>query len=76
MPDLHGTYFYADFCTEFIRTFTVVGGAAQGEADRTADLAPGGGLSIDAITSFGEDARGEMYILDRGGEVYRIVPGT
>lgn len=76
MPDLHGTYFYADFCTEFIRTFTVVGGAAQDAADRTADLAPGSGLSIDAITSFGEDARGEMYIVDRGGEVYRIVPGT
>jgi glucose/arabinose dehydrogenase len=76
MPDLHGTYFYADFCTALIRTFTVVGGAAQNQADRTADLAPGGGLSIDALTSFGEDARGELYIADRGGEIFKIVPGN
>jgi len=76
MPGLHGTYFYSDFCSEFIRTFTVVGGAPQNQTDRTADLAPGGGLSIDAVTSFGEDARGELYIADRGGEIFKIVPGN
>jgi glucose/arabinose dehydrogenase len=78
MPDLRGTYFYGDYCSWFIRTFKgVVGGRAQNRADRTADLAPGGGLSIDSISSFGEDARGELYITDlNGGEVYRIVPGS
>ena len=47
--------------------------------DHTAALAPGGGLSIDNVSSFGEDARGELYIVDLGsgsnGEVYRVVPG-
>jgi hypothetical protein len=46
--------------------------------DRTADLAPGGGLSITSITSFGEDARGELYICDQAGEVFRVeadIPG-
>ena len=82
MPDLHGTYFYSDYCTPFIRTFRgVSGGMAQNQQDRTADLAPGGGLSIGGVSSFGEDARGELYIVDYGGgstgqgEVYRIVPG-
>ena len=26
------------------------------------------------ITSFGEDARGEIYIADRGGEIFKIIP--
>ncbi len=79
MPGLRGTYFYADFCAAFIKTFHVVGGQATDQRDRTAELAPGGGLGIQLISSFGEDARGELYVVDRGsttgtGEVYKIVP--
>jgi hypothetical protein len=48
--------------------------------DRTSELAPGGGLSIDRISSFGEDARGEIYIVDRGtgtnGELYKVIAET
>jgi hypothetical protein len=83
MPDLRGTYFYSDFCTAFVRTFTgVAGGAAQNLQDRTADVAPGGALSIGGVSSFGEDARGEVYVVDYGGgtagqgEVYQLVPGS
>ncbi len=83
MPDLHGTYFYSDICSAFIRTFNgVVGGVAQNQQNRTADVAPGGGLSIGGVSSFGEDARGELYVVDYGGgsmgqgEVYKIVPGS
>ena len=80
MPDLRGRYFYSDFCAAFIRSFKgVSGGDAQDVQDHTAALAPGGGRSIDNVTSFGEDARGELYITDWGsgsdGEVYAIVPG-
>jgi hypothetical protein len=81
MPDLAGTYFYADFCAAFIKSFRVVGGSVVDPNDRTAELAPGGGLSITWITSFGEDASGEVYLVDRGGnagaaagEIYKIVP--
>ena len=76
MPDLAGTYFYADFCSAFIRTFRgVAGGEAQNTGERTGDIAPGGGLSIGSISSFGEDARGELYVTDlEGGEVFKIVP--
>ncbi len=75
MSDLRGTYFYGDFCSAFIKTVQVSGGVATNPQDRTADLAPGGGLSIDQLSSFGEDARGEIYICDLGGEVFKIVPG-
>lgn len=73
MPDLRGTYFYGDFCSAFVRSFRVIGGVAVDHQDRTAEL-ESSGVSIDQIASFGEDARGELYIADLGGEVFRIVP--
>jgi hypothetical protein len=75
LPDLHGTYFYSDFCSAFIRSFAgTSGGDAQSLADHTAALDPPGSPTIDAVTSFGEDARGELYIADQGGEIFKIVP--
>ena len=75
LPDLRGTYFYSDYCTAFIRTFVLRDGAVTDERDRTADLAPPGGRHIDSVSSFGEDARGEIYVADYAdGEIYRIVP--
>ena len=75
LPELRGTYFYSDFCSSFVRTFRgVSGGVAQNTEDRSDELAPGGGRALNNVVSFGEDARGEVYILDQDGEVYRIVP--
>lgn len=76
LPDLHGEYFFADYCTRFLQSFTLVDGTVTGLHDRTESLAPGGALSIDNVTSFGEDARGELYIADYDGEIYKIVPAT
>jgi hypothetical protein len=67
MPDLHGTYFYSDICAGFVKTFNgVSGGEAQNLQDRTADVDPPGTLSIGGVSSFGEDARGELYVVDYG----------
>ncbi len=77
MPHLSGTYFYADYCQAFIRSFRIVPGpppSVTEERDRTTELAPGGGTTIGLVTSFGEDARGELYIVDRDGEIFKIVP--
>jgi glucose/arabinose dehydrogenase len=75
MPENHGTYFYADYCSSVIWSFRIVNGVVTDFANRTAELAPGGGLSITSITSFGEDANGEIYICDQnGGEIFMIVP--
>ncbi len=77
LPDLHGTYFYSDYCTGFLRTFRgVSGGVAQNTQDRTQELAPPTG-AISNVSGFGEDARGEVYVLDYAdGELYRIIPGN
>ena len=75
IPDLQGTYFFSDFCSSTLWTFRLVGGAVTEFMDRTTELAPGGGLSISGVSSFGEDAAGEAYICDlNGGEVFKIVP--
>jgi glucose/arabinose dehydrogenase len=73
IPFLRGTYFYADFCDGSVQSFVYSGGQATGSRSWP-ELEPGGN-----IMSFGEDARGELYVLNRplggaGGGVYRIVP--
>jgi hypothetical protein len=80
IPEIQGHYFFADFCSNVIWSFRIVGGIVTEFTDRTADLAPGGGLAIGSIAGFGEDGAGELYICDRGtganGEIYRIVMDT
>jgi hypothetical protein len=70
----YGLYFFADFCTEKIwtldpHTLEVV--------ERTSDLSPArGGETIDLIVGIAEDGFGELYVVDLGGEIFRIVlPG-
>jgi hypothetical protein len=72
-----GVYFYTDYCSSQITSFGWNGTAITNVTNRTAQLAPGGGLPITSISSFGEDANGELYICDQsGGEIFKIVPGT
>ncbi len=73
IPDLDGQYFFADYCGRQIYTGRFQGGSFVGLRERTAELAPGGGLAIGNITSFGEDARGELYIVDQSGQIFKIV---
>ncbi len=68
VPALLGRYLYADWCQGWVRTFRIQGRQAV-EHEEWPTLAPGG-----SITSFGEDAQGEVYILVGSGSVYRIVP--
>jgi hypothetical protein len=81
IPDLGGTYFFGDYCTGRIWSFAWNGSSVTNFQERTAELAPGGGLSIDLISSFGVDGRGELYVVDNGtggadGEVFKIVPAA
>lgn len=67
IPDLQGVYLYGDYCQGFVRSFRFAGGQATDQRDWRV-LRPGGN-----VTSFGEDAAGELYILTAQGGVYRIV---
>ena len=74
IPDLQGIYFFADYCSDQIWSFRYDGNNISEFEDRTSELDPGNGLSIDDISSFGEDGSGELYIVDLGGEIYKILP--
>jgi glucose/arabinose dehydrogenase len=77
IEDLGGSYFFADYCSNQIWTMRYDGTNVVGLEERTAELAPGGGLAISSIVSFGRDAFGEIYVLDLlGGEVFKLVPAT
>ncbi|MFT4569306.1 MAG: cysteine-rich repeat protein [Hyphomicrobiaceae bacterium] len=73
MPDLQSTYFFSDYCAAFVQTFEVVGGVAAGLTDRTDD-ARSAGASFTGVVSWGEDARGEIYIINGNNRIYRMEP--
>ena len=62
---LRGTYFYADYCQGWIRSFRYV----NGQATEPRSWPVG---DVGNVTSFGEDARGELYGRAGGGG-YRSV---
>jgi glucose/arabinose dehydrogenase len=68
IPSLQGTYFYADFCAGFVRSFRFTNGQPTEQAEWSL-LSPPGSL----ITSFGEDAQGELYLTTQGGALWKIV---
>jgi glucose/arabinose dehydrogenase len=68
IPQLQGLYFFGDFCQGWVRSFRYQAGTAT-ELTDWPTLRPGG-----SITSFGEDAAGELYILIQSGSVFKMVP--
>ncbi|HEX5871447.1 MAG TPA: PQQ-dependent sugar dehydrogenase [Longimicrobium sp.] len=66
LPALRGQYFYADYCEGWIRSFRYANAAA-------ADARSWDVENVGNISSFGEDARGELYVVSLSGGVYRIV---
>jgi len=64
-----GQYLYSDYCASFVKSFQFSGGVATNPQTWPTLQPPG------SVSSFGQDAKGELYILTLNGGVYRIVPG-
>jgi hypothetical protein len=74
IPELEGAYVFGDFCSSRIWTFRWDGEPDPPATEVTEELEPDGDATIQLISSFGEDAAGELYVVDLAdGEVYRIV---
>jgi glucose/arabinose dehydrogenase len=69
IPSLVGRYLYADYVSRRVWSFVWDGSAATDPIELTNQLDPGGNIS-----SFGQDANGELYIVEHGGRVFRIDP--
>ncbi len=68
IPELTGTYFYSDWCSEWIRSFKYVGGQVTEERDWTEDLG-----TLGQVNTFGVDSAGELYLGTHEGLVARFV---
>jgi glucose/arabinose dehydrogenase len=63
IPEAQGRYFFGDNCNSRIRSVTASGGTKVRDEPFT----------VDGLASFGEDARGELYLASiTGGVVYRL----
>jgi glucose/arabinose dehydrogenase len=69
MPVHDGTYFFGDYCSGRIWAGTV--DPVSGTWTRTEVLD-----SSLSISSFGEDEKGELYVTDLGGTLYRVFGET
>jgi glucose/arabinose dehydrogenase len=71
LPGLDGTYFFADFVNDKVMSFRFTGSGITDLTDRTAELLSPTGISGN-ISSFGEDASGNLYLISLNGQVGRI----
>jgi uncharacterized protein YegP (UPF0339 family) len=65
IQDLQGTYFYADFLQDFVRSFRYDGTVTQ-------HLDWSGRFGTGRIASFGTDGFGEMYLVSLSGPLWRV----
>ena len=67
VPSARGRYFYGDYCSGRIWSLRIVNG-------RATDVRPER-QRLPELSSFGEDARGELYAVTLTGRLYRLVSG-
>ncbi|MBI1344912.1 sugar dehydrogenase [bacterium] len=72
MPELQGKYFFADYVNQKVWSLTRTGSTFTDLTDWTKDFQPDQG-SIGGVSSFAEDASGNLFILDIDGEIFQIV---
>jgi serralysin len=68
--DFQGTYFFSDFSRGDVWSLQSVSGSWR-FSDLTGSVAVGGG-PIGSVSSMGEDAIGNLYIVDFGGKIFRL----
>jgi len=69
MPRLAGTIFFSDYCNGWLRSFAWDGAKAV-------DLRQWSVGNLGAVTSFGEDAEHELYVIAHDGRIWKLVPGA
>ena len=67
LPSLYGRYVFGDNCRSSIESVKLVRGRATGLRAT--------GLNVSSTSSFGQDARGHIYVCSLRGGVYRLAGG-
>ena len=71
MPDLFGRYFFGDYCTGKIWSLKNDNGNIDLK-DHTEELLESMDNKGFYLSYFGEDEKGELYIINYSGQVYSI----
>jgi glucose/arabinose dehydrogenase len=71
IPELHGNYFYADYCTAIVRSFKWKDGKAYDSWEWKPALDPESQLA--RIAGFGQDQEGELYLVTHEGPIFKFV---
>jgi glucose/arabinose dehydrogenase len=66
-PALRGQYFYGDYCSGIVWSLRVASGKATGLRRES--------VTVQGLSSFGEDAEGEVYLVSQAGTIYRLAAG-
>lgn len=69
IPELHGEYFFADYCGGWVRSFRPSGTSLLNERNWQSDLG-----RLGNITSVATDGDGELLVTTISGEIYRLDP--
>ncbi|MDX6466998.1 MAG: hypothetical protein QOI27_2038 [Gaiellaceae bacterium] len=64
VPAAAGRYFYGDYCTGTVWSFKLSGGKAHGLRREP--------FQLQGLSSFGEDANGELYLMSDSGSLVRL----
>jgi glucose/arabinose dehydrogenase len=64
VPAAAGRYFYGDYCSGIVWSLRQSGGKAVGLRREP--------FKVSSLTSFGEDAAGELYLVSHEGTIYRL----
>ena len=70
--EYQGRYFFGDYING--RVWSIDALTGDDLQDHTSALVPPGESSIGFISSFGQDANGELYIVTLDGSLYQVVP--
>ena len=66
MPELHGHYFFADWCNQWVKSIRYESGSVVDEQRWLDDAGQ--------VNGFGFDADGELYIATFEGSIAQLVP--
>jgi len=65
LPELRGRYIFGDYCSGAVWTLRIVDGHATDVRREP--------ITVRSLSSFAEDARGELYAISIAGPVYKLV---
>lgn len=73
IANLQGHYFWGDYCDGGVNSFLIDAGSTSLETDWSGTVDPTSALLF-SLTSFGKDAQGEIYVVDRDGIISKLTP--